>query len=338
MLDFYQAKKAILPSSPKQQYRDDAQALIDDHWDDTTQLYTVSEEYPFGTFDFKDVDCHLIRGRDRSIGIKTGDDYRELVFQSIDKDVQLGTYYIFDDSYWLTVNKDTLNRIDGDIIVRRCNNWLKWRDSNNKICAYPVVCEYEVSRGTPRPDKDTIPTPTNTISLIIQANDSTLKLGVNQRFIISGRVYKLESMNNYLMPSAYGKQEILYYKVSLDEISPYDDFENGIAYNGNIEVESDVGRIEVPVYEGLCVEPIFDELRQNYSKEIEANLWIGGAKQVDDVVVTTSGAPSWAWELEKIEHNKWLLRCKRVAQVPLELTFECRGEIKSMIVALTSMF
>lgn len=336
MLDMYRAKRTIISNSPNDFYKDNFQALIDDRWEETTQLINVKEEYPVGSFKFKDTECRIQRGRDRSIGIKTGDDFRELVFKDIDYDTHLGRYYIFDDRYWLTVNTDSTHRTDNDVIVRKCNNWLRWK-VGDRVLSYPIVAEYDVSKGTPRLNSD-ISTPTNTISIIVQANEETLKLGVNWRFILSGRPFKLNSLTNYLMTSTTGKQEILYMEVSLDEISPYDDFANGLAYNGDIIAESDVGEIEIPIHEGLCVEPWFDSLRQNYSKEIEANLWVGGVKQDSDVTVSATGAPIWAYEVQSIDHNKWLVTCKNPAQIPLQLTFECDGESKDIMIALDAMF
>lgn len=336
MLKLYRAKQAIMSDTPAEQYHDDHQAMIDSCWENNTQLSVVQEEYPFGSFKFRDIDCYITHGKDRSVNNKTGEDYKELVFRDIDYDVPLGNYYIFDNNYWLLTNKDALHRVSMDFIVRRCNNVLKWKDGD-RVIEYPIVMEYDASKGTPFSDNDII-TPTNNVSIIVQANDDTLKLRVNQRFIFAGRPFKLQSMNNYMLNSICGKQEILYFSLGLDEISPYDDFVNNIAYNGDVEVEYDVGEIEIPVHNGLCVEPWFDEVRQNYEKEFEANLWIDGIKQDDDVTVTVTGAPIWAWELQDIGHNKWSLLCKRVAQMPLELTFECGSETKSMIVALTAMF
>lgn len=336
MLKLYRAKQSVMPNSPAEQYHDDHQAMISDNWENNTQLSIIQEEYPFGSFKFRDIDCYITHGKDRSVNNKTGEDYKELIFENVDYDVPLGNYYIFDNNYWLLTNKDALHRVSMDFIVRRCNNVLKWRDGDKTI-EYPIVMEYDASKGTPSGDNDII-TPTNNVSIIVQANDDTLRLKVNQRFIFANRPFKLVAMNNYMFNSICGKQEILYFTLALDEISPYDDFVNNIAYNGDVEAEADVGRIELPVHDGLCVEPIFDELRQNYEKEFEANLWIGGIKQDDDVSLSVSGAPSWAWEIQLIGHNRWSLKCKRVAQVPIELTFECGSETKSMIVALTAMF
>ena len=56
---YYTAKRNLLPSSPNDYYREHMQALIDSQWDNTTMLYTIEEESPFASFEFKEIQVHF---------------------------------------------------------------------------------------------------------------------------------------------------------------------------------------------------------------------------------------------------------------------------------------
>ena len=170
---YYTAKRNILPSSPNNYYREQMQSLINSQWDNTTMLHTIKEESPFASFKFRDVEVRMIHVLDKSTRKRQGDDFRELIFQDIDYTVNLGAYYKFNDAYWLAVNLDELNRTTKNIIVRRCNNVLKWKDIDNKIYEYPCVLDYDTTSSSPRVDNNII-TPNNRIAVIVQANDNTL--------------------------------------------------------------------------------------------------------------------------------------------------------------------
>lgn len=329
----YEAKRHILPGSPNEYYREHMQQLIDSRWENTTMLYTVEEEYPFGSFNFRTVDVHMIHALDKSTNKKQGDDYRELIFQDINYKAKLGNYYRFDNAYWLVVNLDELNRTSKNVIIHRCNNFLKWKDETGKLYSYPCFLAYDVTAGSPRVDNNVI-TPNNRIIVTIQANEDTLGLKVNKRFIFGDRPFKIIGYNNYMIDTIDGKQSIMYIQTQLDEISPYDDFENGIAYNLDIVEEP----VEPEVKEGIVVEPLFNFVRQNYIVEFSANLYRDNIKQDDIITATLTGAPDWAYEFESLGDNRFSIKCTKVAQVPLEITFTNGEEIHSILVDLKSMF
>ena len=331
---YYTAKQKILPSSPNNYYREQMQALINSQWDNTTMLQTIDEEYPFASFEFREVEVRMIHALDKSTRQKQGDDFRELIFQDIDYTVNLGAYYKFSNAYWLAINLDELNRTTKNIIVRRCNNVLKWKDYDGTIYEYPCVLEYDATAASPRVDNNII-TPNNRVRVIVQANNDTLSLVVNKRFLFGGRPFKIIGYNNYMIDEINGKQSILYIQTQLDEISPYDDFINNIAYNTNVENE-----IEQPSepLNGIIVEPTFDFVRQNYTMNFTANLYIDNIKQSDIVEAITSGAPEWGYEFKSLGNNTFSLLCKKMTQVPLQITFTCGDITDSIMVDLKSIF
>ena len=267
---YYTAKRELLPSSPNEYYREHMQQLINSHWDNTTRLQTIEEEYPFGSLEFREVEVNML----------------QLVFQDIDYLVNLGNYYRFSNAYWLTINLDELNRTTKNIIVRRCNNFLRWKNSSGDIYEYPCVLEYDATAASPRVDNNII-TPNNRIRVIVQANKDTLTLKVNHRFIFS-------------------------------EESQEDDTPE--------------------VLNGIVIDPAFDTVRQNYTVNFEANLYIDGVKQSDEIFASTSGAPDWTYEFNSLGNNMFSVRCKKVAQIPLMITLTNGIVSQNVIVDLASMF
>lgn len=330
---YFDAKLGAMPSSPNNYYREQMQELINNQWYNTTQLFTIDEECPFGSQCFHKIEVQMTHALDKSTNRKTGDDYRELIFRDIDYKVRLGTYYRFSNAYWITVNVDELNLMSKNIIVHRCNNNLTWKDKTGRIYSYPCVMGYEATASSPRVDNDII-TPNNRITVTVQANKDTLRLNVNHRFIFADRTFKIIGINNYLVDTIEGKQSILYFQVQLDERLPQDDFENGIAYNEFIIEE----RTEPEIKSGIVIDPIFDCVRQNYIVEFEANKYVNNIKQLDVITATTAGAPEWAYNFESLGDNKFSIKCKKVAQVPLEITFTDGDLTKSILVDLKSMF
>ena len=331
---YYNAKRQTLPNSPNDYYREQMQELINTQWDNTTMLQNIKEEYPFASFAFRDVQVRMIHALDKSTRTKQGDDFRELIFQDIDYNVNLGAYYKFSNAYWLTINLDELNRTTKNIIVRRCNNILKWKDELGLIHEYPCVLEYDATAASPRVDNNII-TPNNRVRVIVQANINTLSLSANKRFIFGDRPFKIIGYNNYMIDTINGCQQIMYIQTQLDEISPYDDFVNNIAYNTNTDKKPDE---PIEPKNGIILEPTFDFVRQHYTMEFEANLYIDDVKQDDEITATTSGSPDWTYEFKSLGNNKFSILCKQMAQIPLEITFTNGDISESVLIDLKSMF
>lgn len=225
---------------PNEELRDLQQASIHEKWDVTTAKHTVKEQDEFGKFTFHDVEVWY----DYVVGVtstflKNGNDYRKLIFESIDHECLRGRYYKFDNSYWIADFTDPDITLEKFVTVRRCNNYLRIVDPNNgRIVEYPCVIDYDASSPSPQIGSNII-TPNNHLSVIVQGNKETSRLfTLNKRFLLGGRPFKIAAFQNALMPVDNTEQtNVLYLDMYLDEEHGLDDLEKNLAYNGTYVYE-----------------------------------------------------------------------------------------------------
>lgn len=235
-LRFYEkALKSGMVQMPNEEMRELQQASIDDMWEVTTAKYTVLEQDTFGPLTFHEIEVYF----DCVVGVtstfmKNGNDYRKLIFQSIDHECVRGRYYKFDGSYWLVDFTDPMITVQKFVTVRRCNNWLRMIDpENGSIVKWPCVIDYDATSPSLQVGSDII-LPNNHLSVIVQGNAETNRLfKLNTRFLIGGRPFKLQAYQNAILPSDEAEQtNILYFDLYLDEEHANDNQQTQIADNG----------------------------------------------------------------------------------------------------------
>ncbi len=168
-------------------------------------------------------------------GTKLGDDWRGLIFSSIDHVDGLGYLYQFDENYWLTISSDMYKFVTASATVRRCNNTLKWYShdiNNNRILnEEPCVIDYKISRDLLRYEYQGLQYPQGIILVIVQNNNNTKNIKINDRFIFDGQPFKIQRNNTWQREKTMvaGSAPLLYLSCFKDQISPIDDLDNNIA-------------------------------------------------------------------------------------------------------------
>lgn len=227
---------------PNQMYRDLEQAFITQQWDNTSTRFQIQEQkMQDGQFDwlnFDDIEVWIdFAVGDTTTGLKNGDDFRKLTFESIDYETVRGRYYLFDDNYWITTFTNHYNSLAQAIIVRRCNNFLRIVDPiNGAIFSAPCVVDYDMSSPSVQVSSSIL-TPNNHAVVMVQANSDTLRLfKTNTRYILGGRPFKLYGYQNaMLLDLNTSVPTLLYLDLYLDEIHANDDISNQLAYNGDFD-------------------------------------------------------------------------------------------------------
>lgn len=233
-------------TTPNDYFREQQQAFISQEWENTSARYTIKEQSDFGSEVYNDIEVWIdyVVGLG-SRGTTNGDDFRQILFESITHEVKRGLYYQFDDNYWITYFTDNYSSLTKDVGVRRCNNVMRIIDpENGSIFSAPCVIDYDMASPSQQVSRYVI-TPNNHATVMVQGNEDTLRLfKLNTRYIFGGRPFKLLAYQNTLIDESISNTPtLLYLDLYLDEIHPEDDIENQLASNGNyvysISINSD---------------------------------------------------------------------------------------------------
>ena len=261
--------------TPNSLYRGVIQSRVNREWENNTLLYDkngnkviIEQELVRGEFKFTEVEAQRSTVTEfRTNGIKNAKDYKEILFKDCNVDVERGTFFKFENNYWITY-EPTDETVYNSILVRRCNNTAKWVDPyTGEINETPCVLGEYASSPSPQVDNTTI-IPNNHLTLWLQGNDKTIHIKENDRFIFNGRPFKVAGFNNFMQSDYVTKAPpMLFFDVYLDVKEPSDDLINNIAnrfdyiYDINIinppkEVKkNDVGELVAEVrYQGEIVQ------------------------------------------------------------------------------------
>lgn len=246
MFDEYLDYVNLTYKNPNGIMRELQQEIVNKTWEETTLLETVQEEISHGELVFNPLEVWKNSVSEFYTAIiKNEKDYRRLMFKDQTHIVERGRYYNFEDNYYIVYDPTSDIEPFCEVLVRRCNNIARWIDKNtNVLHEIPCVLDYEASSPKPRIDGDII-TPSNGTVLIIQGNEYTRNLLVNQRLIFNGRPYKITGYNNYMQDDYFGNDvNILAFDIYLDEIQSSDDLVNGIA--NKYEYDYQINIVENP--------------------------------------------------------------------------------------------
>ncbi|MGL5767086.1 MAG: hypothetical protein ACRCX8_15735, partial [Sarcina sp.] len=227
---FYGVYMDHVAKSPKASFLEGKQAQISSWFYNTTQCFQIDEQQKVGEDIYNPIDVIIDSVIEMGTGQKLSDDWKELSFEMIDHNTKKGIMYRFENETWITVNTSDIASPTKSVIVKRCNNILRWVDrETGNIIEYPCSIGYDVASPKPKYEK-TIATPDNSLTLIVQGTNETRGLKVNQRFLFNGRPFKLTGINNVLQNGIVDTTTtLLYYDLYLDSILPTDDVNMNIA-------------------------------------------------------------------------------------------------------------
>jgi len=227
-------------SSPKSDYIDLFQHTLDEQFYNAPNWWTIQEETEIGSRKYKPVDVRIAHVINAETGLKLGDDWKTLLFKSVETPPMLGRIYIFDDNVWLTVNIESSKNLTATCTIRRCNNTLRWLDENTGIF-YEEPCAIEYLVKEPRDyatQGSPFKTPGGFIHIEAQFNERTNLINENRRFLFGNpghwTGYRVigTGINDFRNAKTYDWREtkILTIDMIADFVnSELDDIVNGIA-------------------------------------------------------------------------------------------------------------
>lgn len=192
--------------SPKDAWKNINQETINTQWEDTTQTYIIKEQValPFSD-EYIEQEVWLDTVSDTLVNTsKSYSDFVKILFKDCDhKQNYRGQYYkiaIDNDKEEYYICYDRINRLKqvATTQVVRCNNVLTWRDEYGNIVTMPCYLGSDISSTNNLVSKDSI-IPNSRIIILIQANDYTMSIRKNQRFMFQhSNCFKVEEVNQYM--------------------------------------------------------------------------------------------------------------------------------------------
>ena len=241
--------------TPKEYYQGLVQATINDQWINTTQLFTIKEQSALPFVDeYTEYEAWVDVISDNLINTsKVYSDFVKVLFKDIDhKQNYKGQYYKINldgehEEYYICYDK--MNRLSqvSDFNCVRCNNVLTWVDEYGKILTMPCYLGTDISSTNNLVSKDGI-VPNTRLIILVQANEYTMSIVKNQRFMFQhSTAFKVEEVNNYMQEQETdGQVTCVKMYVDYSAILPSDNKELNICdyYKTNYTLTIDQGDIE----------------------------------------------------------------------------------------------
>ena len=241
--------------TPKEYYQGLVQATINDQWINTTQLFTIKEQSALPFVDeYTEYEAWVDVISDNLINTsKVYSDFVKVLFKDIDhKQNYKGQYYKLNldgehEEYYICYDK--MNRLSqvSDFNCVRCNNVLTWVDEYGKILTMPCYLGTDISSTNNLVSKDGI-VPNTRLIILVQANEYTMSIVKNQRFMFQhSTAFKVEEVNNYMQEQETdGQVTCVKMYVDYSAILPSDNKELNICdyYKTNYTLTIDQNDIE----------------------------------------------------------------------------------------------
>lgn len=211
-------------------------------------------------------------------------------------------------STWILTSLDTqyLYNVKGKIL--QCNNSLRWTDKKGELNCYPCVIKDALTYTNFKWGNKGVVEPGGDIVVIVQKNQYTSQIGINDRFIFNEIGFRVKQKFDELNPNY---MEL--YMMKAPELNG-DNLKDNIAINKNPEVDEDL--------DGIVLLPNVEEIM--FGKEIQFNVYnyIKGIKQDDTFTVNVKKVPQKYFKLTVIDKNNFIIENLKEYQInPLEI--EC---------------
>ncbi len=159
------------------------QALLSEQFEVASDYYVIKEESSFASGSYVNVGVRINRGINVYTGEKLGDDFKLVLFKELNHPIDFGRFYYFDNNYWLTYNTEKIKNLVASCMVRRCNNVLRWYDTDGVYHQEYCILDYQIKRPVDSVGTANPVTPGGFIHIYTQLNSKTHTIKDGQRFI-----------------------------------------------------------------------------------------------------------------------------------------------------------
>lgn len=196
-------------------------------------------------------------------------------------------------STWLLTSLDTqyLYNVTGRML--ECNNSLRWKDSKGMINCYPCVIKDALTYTNFKWGNSGIVQSGGDIVVLVQRNDKTSQIDINDRFIFTGVAFKVKQKFNELNPDY-----LELYMMKVPELEG-DDLNSNIAINNTPEA----------VIEGdIRIDPNITEILEDNIQAFNVYSYNGNEKLENTFAITIENVPAENYELNIVNGNNFTIK------------------------------
>lgn len=322
--------------TPNEYYHDYNQAVVDNRWDDTTQIHMVKEQivslHPFRWHsEFREYEAWVDTVSDLMVQYnKVYSDFLEVLPKDVDHPQNYrGQYYklaLDNENEETYICYDTINNLEQlpNFKLVRCNNVLTFINKDNKIVEYPCYLGVDISSTNDYVAKSGI-TPNSRMIIMVQVNDDTKEIVNNQRFMFEhSSTFEVEEINNFMQEEGTdGVVTIMRIYVKYSPFLPRDNKELNLCDYWGTEEKPE----EEITKKTLVISPINFDLPQDEELNITY-------KVVDEngVIINQAVTYTVSWEDADEDYysistidNGIKLTNNQVCEKPLNITFSSDG-------------
>lgn len=202
-------------NSPNATYALDFNAIYDMAFSNAPNVFSdVQVETSYSAMSFQAISQVRVSAVfDPSTGQNLGDDFKKFSFDTDYSSPVIGQMFLWKGSYWLAINTDNYQSISKSLIVRRCNNLLRWKDQYDNLIEEPCILANVLKEAGDYTTSQMMIT-SGFITLYCQRNSRTNTILPNDRFLFG-------VPNNRSAYRVYGNGRKLYMNsITTDETSP----------------------------------------------------------------------------------------------------------------------
>lgn len=302
------------PVTPKEELVNAFQANLNEYFSVATSYQTIQEETAFGSNVYQNVNVRINAAILSPSGEKRGDDYKRILHSDLAHASGLGWKYYFDSNYWLATFTEIVKSLGNANMVRRCNEVLRWIDTDGTYYEEPCVIDYQIERSRDTSGANNPVVPSGFFDIYCQLNERTTKIKSNQRFLfgrpdnrICFKVFGMGVQNaNNLETADNGSGTLLILTVGGNYINEdTDDLILGVA-----DKYKDYGKFTsasaVGIYD-VVVTPTTNDILESGSAIYDVRYYLGGSIISGSFafVISGSSVPTDHYSFSAIDGNKF---------------------------------
>ena len=239
-------------------YLSSIQDKIDYEWDFRANRIDIKEENVAGSEIYTDVQVAIDTVFNDKTKTTMSDDWRRIIFKDITHNIDVGKRFIFAENFhnkdngesvWITTNLTNLSATSAGVI-RRCDNNIAMKLKNGEIHYEPCILETEFKAINLYYD-ESIVVPQAQIYIILQYNEYTKKIKINDRYILGATdledranndVFKVKASVKFKTKTTFDvtNNKLVYLALDRDSVDERDDLVNRIAFQATDNIDPPV--------------------------------------------------------------------------------------------------